>query len=412
MESTMRIIIWGVILLLFTGCGGGSNSNKETSTSIEMPQKLIKIPVQKNEQVSMVQPFMDYAIGKAIAYNKILPKIVEQCKSYAINEVCKIPKDSISITVTKEMIDELNENNISLDALPQDGLVGKERYLGETTFIRHDKNQPYQYTLTMYIEEEDNQFSWSSDKNSFFFSNSYKDGMGEDYLYTFFYHNQPDRKLLMHLALKFITSQENIEDNSNYYITYNMERVEGNPFVDMKVNFINEAPLTNEFLIKKYIEYLRLLDIGGVDIYSFTERLNSSTEEFYNNITSFFDSNAEDISKEEYCNNTSIECPSEDDTNNSITKLKIIGENLAEGKYFLLPAKHTSSKITMIELIKYQVGEFTLFGHATHGVLYDKNYSDSLDKLQIVYVGIENNGDAFFEVMGESERPVIEIKSL
>ncbi|NEW61705.1 hypothetical protein GSY74_10445 [Sulfurovum sp. bin170] len=165
----------------------------------------------------------------------------------------------------------------------------------------------------------------------------------------------------------------------------------------------------SEFLIGKFIEHIKLSDSGAMmNIYSFTQRLNSQAEEFNDERVFFFDSSGDALSEDEYCSTVDIGCPLGDESNNSIVKLKIIGKNLSEGKYFLLPPEQKSSNLTMAELLKYQVGEFTLFRHARQGVLYDTSYSDSLDRLQ-VYTGIDIGGVSS-EVLGEGERPVLGIK--
>ena len=93
-------------------------------------------------------------------------------------------------------------------------------------------------------------------------------------------------------------------------------------------------------------------------------------------------------------------------------ELKIESEDLKEGEYLLLPNQINISTLAVQEVLDLSVGEFTVLGTNTQGVLYDNSHIEKLDKLQIIYANYNNNLDLPFKERTDKLFEIVDLSQL
>jgi hypothetical protein len=104
--------------------------------------------------------------------------------------------------------------------------------------------------------------------------------------------------------------------------------------------------------------------------------------------------------------------------NRAFKDLKVKGGNLKNGDYFLLPPELNVTALTLREVSEKAVGMFINLKEQSRGSLYDLNYVDTLESLQVVY--LQYNDDVKisttqrvlpeFEILAQEDKPIFSIE--
>jgi len=459
------------ILFVSIGCGLMSQPKKDKN-EIHIPEKISvnvpKVLKEKNSTTSRIEkikiPRVDgdatryqkvkeyISEVEAVVYeikanlflgNHIINDIEKSCKEVAFDNICTIPKDTLSLVVTQEVLDKLKllVPNV-FDYGDTNSLKGDRLFFGMVEFIRHDNNSTYQYELQMDMSSVNGILAfydtkkapkiiqiikWSKDMNTIFSSITTKYENGLDFPWTLQYYNKPKQEESMHLNDRTIGNADYPSTNRLFTLT---NRYDDNKTSIVKFNSIESQDTNQRVAIEQVSSFIKLTKDMGMQNFTQTDTLFHS----YNKINrgEVFDGEGRLLATT-YCDTKSTECNLynsstwySDVDDNSIfdalsdvkfEELNIIGGNLKEGEYFLVPLGYNISDLTAQKVLELRVGEFTILDNTRQGVLYDIDFANKLEELQLVYAKYNDNLDALlrnkenrlFEVVKSEDLPQISL---
>ena len=465
------------ILFFSIGCGLMSQPKKDEKglqipekISVDVPKvlsdgdmlkKIEKIKVPRIEgdatryekvkkYISEVEAVVNEIKSNLFLGNHIIADIENRCEELTFDKICTIPKGTLSLIVTQEVLDKLKllVPNV-FEYGDTKSLKGEELFFGVVEFIKHDENSTYQYSLQMDMSQINGKLAfydtkkapkiiqvikWSEDTNTIFSSITTKYESGLDFPWTLQYYNTPKKEESMHLNDRTIGNSDYPSTNRLFSL---INRYDENATAIVKLNSIEsqEEILVDD--IEQLSSFIKLTkDIG---VQKFTQTDSISVPNFDDN-SQILKLNREEIFDGEgkllattYCNTESNECELYDSStwysdaddesifeplaSVNFEELKIVDGNLKEGEYFLLPLGHNIDELTAQKVLELRVGEFTILNNTRQGVLYDVSFGDKLEKLQLIYAKYNDNLDALlrdkdkrlFEVIKDEDLPQISL---
>jgi len=466
----MHKLILLTVLFIFIGCGLMGQPEKDKNRlqipekiSVDVPTvlsegkhtpKIEKIKVDRvegdatryqkvQEYISEVQTVVKEIKSNLFLGNHIIADIEKACIEVAVDKICTIPKDTLSLTVTQEVLDKLK---ILVPNIFEYGdtksLKGESLFFGIVEFVRHDENSTYQYSLQMDMSSINGRLAfydtkkapkiiqvikWSEDNNRIFSSITTKYESGLDFPWTLHYSNTPKLEESMHLNDRTIGNSEYPSTNRLFSLT---NRYDENETSIVKLNSIESQETNKEVAIEQVSSFIKLTKDMGVQKFTQTNSIFHSQSKV--NREEVFDGEGLLLATT-YCDSTSSECDLYDSStwysdvdDESIfapvaevnfKELKIVGGNLKNGEYLLLPLGYDVTELTLQKMQELYVGEFTILNKSSQGVLYDMNFVNKLDELQLVYAKYNDNLDALlrdknkelFEVITSEDLPRISL---
>ena len=460
------------VLIFVLGCGlmGQPDDNKKglqipEKISVDVPkilsdgtvnQKRRKIKVPRIEgDATKYQKVQEYISEvEAVVYeikanlflgNHIIADIEKRCKEVAFDTICTIPKDTLSLVVTQEVLDQLKllVPNV-FEYGDTKSLKGERLFFGIVEFIKHDENSSYQYSLQMDMSSVNGKLAfydtkkapkiiqlikWSKDNNRIFSSITTKYESGLDFPWTLHYYNTPKQEESMHLNDRTIGNSDYPSTNRLFSLT---NRYDENETSIVKLNSIESQETNQQVAIEQVSSFIKLTKDIGVQKFTQTNTLFHSQSKL--NREEVFDGEGRLLATT-YCDTKSDECDLYDSStwysdakdesifellaDVNFEELKIDGGNLKDGEYFLLPLAYDVTKLTAQKMLELRVGEFTILDETRQGVLYDMSFADKLDNLQLVYAHYNDNLDVLlrdkdkklFEVIKDDNLPQISLWS-
>ena len=454
------------VLLFLASCGLHNNPNKD---SVQIPEKIsadvpvilhtdtnanlqskIKVDPIKGE-ASGYQTTQQYIVEleaivneiKANIFlgNKVVSSVIKQCEGTTLGVICTIPEKTLSLTIDQEAINRFRILIPHIFEFPQiKELEGKELFFGEIELIRYDENATYQYAINMDMSEMNGEIGsysrrnapkiiqvikWSEDQNTVFSSITTKYKDGTDYPWTIHYKKIPNVEEISRLNDKAIedNTNSNLPSTSRLFTLKN--KFDKNQTTIVKLNSIKSTPLALSKLIEQTSSLVYLDKYSGFQKIVETEIVKDKS--FKSNREEVFSSTGELLAST-YCTSNTIECNLYDNNtwfidvdDESIfeplkafdfSELKVESENLKEGEYLLLPNQINISTLAVQEVLDLSVGEFTVLGTNTQGVLYDNSHIEKLDKLQIIYANYNNNLDLPFKERTDKLFEIVDLSQL
>jgi len=435
------------VLFISVGCGLMGQPKKDEKglqipekISVDVPkvlsegnitQKIEKIKVPRIEgDATKYQKVQEYITEvEAVVYeikanlflgNHIITDVEKRCKEVSFDTICTIPKDTLSLVITQEVLDKLKLLVPHVfDYGDTKSLKGKKLFFGIVEFIRHYDNSTYQYSLQMDMSNLNGQLAfydtkkapkiiqlikWSKDTNRIFSSITTKYQSGLDFPWTLQYYNTPKLEESMHLNDRTVGNSDYPSTNRLFSLT---NRYDENETSIVKLNSIESQETNLEVAIEQVSSFIRLTKDIGVQKFTQTNTVFHSQSKL--NKEEVFDGEGWLLATT-YCDTKSSECDlydsstwysdAEDESifeplaDINFKELKIVGGNLKDGEYFLLPLGHVVAELTAKKMLELRVGEFTILDGTRQGVLYDMSFVDKLEKLQVVYTKYNDNLDA------------------
>jgi len=458
------------ILVFVLGCGLMSQPDENglqipEQISVDVPKVLsdgnfskkiekIKVPrvegdatgyEKVQEYISEVEAVVYEIKANLFLGNHIISDIEKRCEEVAFDNICTIPKDTLSLVVTQEVLDKLRVlvPNIFRYGDTQ-SLKGERLFFGVVEFIRHDDNSTYHYSLQMDMSSINGRLAfydtkkapriiqlikWSKDNNIIFSSITTKYENGLDFPWTLQYYNKPKEEESMHLNDRTIGNSDYPSTNRLFSLT---NRYDENETSIVKLNSIESQETNSEVAIEQISSFIKLTKDLGIQKFTQTNSIFHSQSKL--NREEVFDGKGRLLATT-YCDSKSSECElydsatwysdAEDESifeplaDVNFEELKIDGGNLKDGEYFLLPLGHNVEELTAQKVLELRVGEFTILDQTRQGVLYDINFVDKLENLQLVYAQYNDNLDALlrdkekrlFEVIKDENLPQISLWS-
>ncbi|NEW61538.1 hypothetical protein GSY74_09610 [Sulfurovum sp. bin170] len=458
------------ILFIYVGCGLMSQPKKDEKglqipekISVDMPEALsevsnskkiekIKVPriegdatryEKVKEYISEVEAVVNEIKSNLFLGNHIIADIEKQCKDVTFEKICTIPKGTLSLIVTQEVLDKLKllVPNV-FEYGDTKSLKGEELFFGIVEFMRHDENSTYQYSLQMDMSSLNGRIAfydtkkapkiiqvikWSEDTNTIFSSITTKYESGLDFPWTLQYYNKPELEESMHLNDRTIGNADYPSTNRLFSLT---NQYDENDTAIVKLNSIESQETNFGDAIEQVSSFIKLTKEMGVQKFTQTNTLLNSYKKL--NREEVFDGDGLLLATT-YCDTESSECQlydsstwysdAEDESifdalaEVNFEELKIVDGNLKEGEYFLLPLGYDIAEMTAQQILELRVGEFTILDETRQGVLYDINFMDKLGELELVYAKYNDNLDALlcdksrelFEVIKDEDLPQISL---
>ena len=458
------------ILIFILGCGLMSQPDENglqipEQISVDVPKVLsdgnsskkmekIKVPriegdatgyEKVQEYISEVEAVVYEIKANLFLGNHIISDIEKRCENVAVDKLCTIPEDTLSLVVTQEVLDKLRVlvPNIFSYGDTQ-SLKGERLFFGVVEFIHHDENNSYHYSLQMDMSSLNGRLAfydtkkapkiiqlikWSKDNNTIFSSITTKYESGLDFPWTLQYYNTPKQEESMHLNDRTIGNSDYPSTNRLFSLT---NKYDENETSIVKLNSIESQETNSEVAIEQLSSFIKLTKDLGVQKFTQTNTVFQSYNKL--NREEVFDGEGRLLATT-YCDSKSNECDlydsstwysdAEDEsifeplTEVNFKELKIDGGNLKDGEYFLLPLGHNVAELTAQEMLELRVAEFTILDQSRQGVLYDMRFADKLEELQLVYAKYNDNLDALlrnkdkrlFEVIKNEDLPQISLWS-
>ena len=458
------------ILIFVLGCGLMSHPNENglqipEQISVDIPRVLsdgnfskkiekIKVPriegeatgyKKVQEYISEVEAVVYEIKANLFLGNHIISDIEKRCENVAFDKICTIPKGTLSLVVTEEVLDKLR---ILVPNVFEYGdtksLKGKKLFFGIVEFIKHDENSTYQYSLQMDMSNVNGRLAfydtkkapkiiqlikWSEDKNIIFSSITTKYESGLDFPWTLQYYNTPKQEESMHLNDRTIGNSDYPSTNRLFSLT---NKYDENETSIVKLNSIESQETNSKVAIEQLSSFIKLTKDVGVQKLTQTNTVFHSKSKL--NIEEVFDGKGRLLATT-YCDTKSDECELYDSstwysdakdesifaplTDVNFEELKIDGGNLKDGEYFLLPLGYNVSELTAQKMLELHVAEFTVLDQSRQGVLYDMSFVNKLDELQLVYAKYNDDLDSLlrdkdknlFEVIKNENLPQISLWS-
>ena len=443
------------VFFVYIGCGLMGQPEKDEKglqipekISVDVPkmlsdgtvtQKIEKIKVPRIEgdatryekvqgYITEVESVVNEIKSNLFLGNHIIADIEKQCEEVALDNICTIPKETLSLIVTQEILDRLKllVPNV-FEYGDTKSLKGERLFFGIVEFVKHDENSTYQYSLQMDMSNINGRLAfydtqkapkiiqlikWSDDENRIFSSITTKYESGLDFPWTLQYYNSPKLEESMHLNDRTIGNADYSSTNRLFSLTNKYDK---NKTSIVKLNSIESQETNSKVAIEQVSSFIKLTKDMGVQKFTQTNTLFHSYIKL--NREEVFDGDGLLLATT-YCDTESSECDLYDSATwysdaedesifNSLSEvnfeeLKIDGGSLKDGEYFLLPLGYDVAELTAQKVLELRVGEFTILGKTRQGVLYDISFADKLDKLQLVYAKYNDNLDALLRDKNKS----------
>jgi hypothetical protein len=397
------------------------------------------------EYISEVEAVVYEIKANLFLGNNIISDIEKHCEGVVFNQICTIPKDTLSLVVTEEV---LNKLKLLVPNIFRYGdtksLKGEKLFFGVVEFMQHDDNSTYQYSLQMDMSKINGRLAfydtkkapkiiqlikWSEDKNIIFSSITTKYESGLDFPWTLQYYNKPKQEESMHLNDRTIGNSNYPSTNRLFSLT---NKYDENKTSIVKLNSIEAQETNSKEAIEQLSSFIKLTKDISVQKFTQTNTVFHSQNRL--NREEVFDGEGRLLATT-YCDSKSSECElynsstwysdADDEsifkplTSVNFEELRIIGGNLKDGEYLLLPLGYNVVELTAQKVLELRVGEFTILDKTRQGILYDMSFVDKLEELQLVYAKYNDNLDALlrnkdkrlFEVIQDENLPQISMWS-
>ena len=411
-----------ISMLILTSCGGVSDSSNENKAILStFPEKItVSLPLKLEPNRNLLTRYSDKSYtyetmqSNIIKYRdysneikddlnmleRVLDPIVNACVDTAVEKTCYLEANAFSLNLSKK---ELRTIKKRYGGFRIDFNVNKTLYLGEVTFIEHNRSNPYDYSLSIDM------------------TNIYVEILGE--YYKKIYEKSLEKRLLnisWSTDNKTVYTELSVETNTSKNtkeFEYFLDKNSSETVYVYEYGFSTtldwdvepyETHTQDTMLFRKIFDEnnsydYRMQNDNKFEIGDINDNIGSNISSFLttnSQIIVFFNKNGVELGQYgclglEGCSieeksTWSVEYKEELIASNLDKKAQLYLRNfkasnisLDEGKYFLLAPSVKIEELSKEEILKQSIGEFIVTKRELIGVLYDANYENKLSELKI-----------------------------
>jgi len=385
-----------------------SNLSEANETLVE--QDLGYLQLKKS--ITKIDRLIDLAEINVAVLNQIMPEVQQRCEGMLS---CLFKAGTLSIVMD-------NETMAKVDAIVGDTAEvlldqnKSEVSFGELGFSTYDTNESYQYGLTLDVlhttlykenpkrKRELQSMKWSADNRDVLTTYDYEDNESNQSI-TLHYMIDEEGKETMHVYNRDKRETEGYQENTSLVLS----KVED----DQNLSETNGSyTLTANSILKQSTG-------DDVNISSFSSNIEIDENR---SLLLFSGSMVEESSGDEVAVSSELTCENNESCEENATslsetvddevvlyELRIVGGNLKDGDYLLLPPDTTYNTLDMATIFEESLGGFTVMGDERQGALHSEAFLYLLNSLVIVYLDPSQESQNMFEIVSLEDKPTLRI---
>ncbi len=369
---------------------------------------------QLKKSITKIDKIIDLAEINLAVLDQIMPEVQQRCEGMS---VCIFRANHLSMVMdnrTLARIDAiLGEDNDS-SGLFDDNKTAVS--FGELGFYTYDENQSYEYLLTLdllhttlyrpnpALKREVQTMKWREDHQDVLTIYDYEDNETNQSV-TLHYLIDESGKETMHVYNQDNSQKVGYQENTSLVLSKeesDQNSSEDNGTYTLTANSILKQTVGDELNVSSFSSNIEIDNNRSLLLFSGSVVDEHSGEE----ITLSSELSCEN---NQSCEENATRLDDEEGDEVVLFELRIVGGNLKDGDYLLLPPDTTAEMLDMATIFDESLGGFTVVGDDRQGALHSEAFLYLLNSLVIVYLDPSQDSKNMFEIVKLEDKPTLRI---